>query len=119
VHLGLNGTMQELEKLPVRDENDIHLPCQSYFKNEKLGNVTKITNSTRASNALKRYEEDDLDDPEDGLAATNSVFLDEWKFWFGKPVSTLKWCLGILGLITSTCLVLSILIITKWNRKVT
>ncbi|MFT5633877.1 MAG: ABC-type multidrug transport system ATPase subunit [Rubritalea sp.] len=119
VRLGLIGTMQELEDLSVRDENNVHPACQSYYKNEKLGNVTKITNSTRASNALKRDEENDLDDPEDGLAATNSVFLDEWKFWYGKPVSTLKWCLGILGLITSTCLILSILIITKWNRKVT
>jgi len=111
VRLGLTGTMQELEALPVRDEDHIFLACQAYYKNEKLANVTKITNSTRASNALKR-------DVEDGFAETNSVFLDQWKFWFGKQISTLKWCLGILSLITSTCLVLSILIITKWNRKV-
>jgi hypothetical protein len=110
--------MKELENLPVRDENEVHPSCQSYYKNEKLGNITKITNSTRASNALKR-DEDDLEEGQESIAETNSVFLDEWKFWFGRQVSTLKWCLTILGLITSTCLILSILIITKWNRKVT
>ncbi|MGJ8656394.1 MAG: ATP-binding cassette domain-containing protein [Akkermansiaceae bacterium] len=117
VHTGINGTMPELEDLPVRDEENIYPACQSYFKNEKLGNVTKITNSTRASNALKR-DEDNLEDGQESIAETNSVFLDEWKFWFGKQVSTLKWCLSILLVITSTCLILSILIITKWNRKV-
>lgn len=114
VKIGLTGTMEELENLQVRDEDNIHLSCQSYFKNEKLANVTKITNSTRASNALSRNE----DGAEESRAETNSVFLDKWKFWFGKQVSTLKWCLTILGLITSTCLILSIMIITKWNRKV-
>lgn len=117
VHLGLSGSMQELEALPVRDEKNEQLACQSYFKNEKLSNVTKITNSTRASNALKR--EENKNDIKDSVAQTNSVFLDQWKFWFGKQVSTIKWCLTILALITSSCLILSIMIITKWNRKVT
>ena len=118
VRIGLKGTMQELENLPVRDDENIHPPCQSYYRNEKLANVTKITNSTRASNALKR-DENNLEEGQESIATTNSVFLDEWKFWFGKKVSTLKWCLSILAVITSTCLILSILIITKWNRKVT
>ncbi len=118
VQLGLTGTMQELEDLPVRDEEKPLLPCQAYFKNEKLDNVTKITNSTRASNALQNDSEN-AENEESVAAETNSVFLDEWKFCYGKQISTLTWCLTILGLITSTCLILSILIITKWNRKVT
>lgn len=113
VNLGVNGTLKELEDLPVRAEDQVHPTCQSYFKNEKLSNVTKITNATRASNALK-YGTDEVN----SIAETNSVFLDEWKFWFNIKFSTLKWCLAILGLITSSCLILSILIITKWNRKV-
>ncbi len=113
VQLGLTGTQEELEDLPVRDEDSVHPTCQSYFKNEKLSNVTKITNATRASNALKHD-----DDEGNSIAETNSVFLDEWKFWFDIKFSTIKWCLAILGLITSTCLILSIFIITKWNRKV-
>lgn len=117
VRLGLTGTMLELENLPVRDEQNVYPPCQSYYKNEKLGNVTKITNSTRATNALKNNE-GNLEEGPQTLADTNSVFLDKWKFWFGQKISTLKWCLSILGLITSTCIILSIFIITKWNRKV-
>jgi len=107
--------MEELEALSVRDEKNIFPPCQSYYKNEKLGNITKITNSIRASNAMNRNKDGD----DQNTAETNSVFLDEWKFWFDKRISTLCWCLSTLGLITSTCLVLSILIITKWNKKVT
>ena len=117
VTLGLTGTMQQLENLPVRQKNKIHPSCQSYYKNEKLSNITKITNSARATNALNKNnlqaENKDII-PED----TKSVFLDEWKFLFGHQFSTLKWCLTILGLISSSCLILSILIITKWNRKV-
>ena len=116
VQLGLTGSLTELESLTVRDNDNIQPTCQSYFKNEKLSNVTKISNATRASNALKRGDEEG--DEDDNPTETNSVFLDEWKFWFGEKFSTIKWCLSILGLITSTCLILSIFIITKWNRKV-
>ena len=113
VDTGLNGTLDELDEIVIRDEEGEPLPtCQSYFKNAKLGDLAKLSNTTRAANAYRRSKEGG-----EG-AETQSVFLDQWKFWFGVQISTIKWCLAILLLITSSCFVLSTWIITRWNRKV-
>ncbi len=111
VNIGLNGTSEELDKIKVRDPVKINRTCSSYFKNNKLADAVKLSNSTRAANAYERERNKEQ-------AATNSVFLDEWKFWFGKKISTIYWCFNILLLITSTCIILATLVITRWNRRV-
>ena len=125
VNTALNGTLLELESINIRHKDTIYPTCSSYFKNEKLANVMKIISSTRATNAMNREEDeneegnntsiDTINEPEE----TKSVFLDQWKFWLGKKINTITWCLSVLGLITTTCIMLSILIITKWNKRVT
>ena len=118
VHTALNGTLQELESIKIREDETVYPTCSSYFKNEKLANVMKIISSTRATNAMNR-EEGTITTAESSISEEQkSVFLDQWKFWFGKKISTLTWCLTILGSITLCCIILSILIITRWNRKV-
>ncbi len=111
VKTGLNDSYKDLENLPIRDKETIYHSCQSYFKNTKLADATKLSNTIRAASAYQREDNKNQ-------AMTNSVFLDEWKFWFGIKVSTITWCLLILSVITSTCLILSTFIITRWNRKV-
>jgi len=111
VQTGLRGSRQELDAIKVRDADTEHPSCQSYYLNAKVADATKFSNATRAANAYERDKDKDA-------AKTNSVFLDEWKFWFDRKISTVKWCLGILLLITSTCLLLSTWIITRWNKKV-
>lgn len=112
VQTGLHGTKDQLNNIKVREAETEHPSCQSYYLNTKVADATKLSNSTRAANAYERDEDKDA-------AKTNSVFLDEWKFWFGKKISTVKWSLGILLFITSFCLILSTWIITRWNKKVT
>ncbi len=120
VRTALNGTLKDLDSITIRDEDTQYPTCASYFKNEKLANLMKIISSTRATNAMNREEEDDgiTTADTDLEEETKSVFLDQWKFWGGKKISTITSCLTVLGLITTTCIMLSILIITKWNKRV-
>ena len=52
---------------------------------------------------MNREEKEGITTANSAIAEkTKSVFLDQWKFRFGKRISTLTWCLAILGTIATS-----------------
>lgn len=111
--LGLNSTRAELAKIQVRSPNVIYPTCQSYFHNERLRLLVKKANIQRSNNKYENAKEGNNDE------SYNSIFLEKYKYLFRTQIRTVWWCFTILGLIISTCLILSITVLTRWNRRVT
>ena len=111
----LYGTWEEFHKLEVRPYPPImSVPSSSsFFQNSRNELLVR-----RAE--IQRSSIDNQVDPDViGGIPKQSIFYDEYKFWFSKKLSTLTWCKGILFTITFFCLVASTAIVTRWNRKVT
>jgi hypothetical protein len=102
--LALYGTFEELEAFNIYiGEPGESAPVESFFQNE------------RAELLVRRSEMNRVDMHS---TADRSLFLAEWKFWFGEKRSSTFWCKLVLFSVTITCLFFATLIITRWNRKV-
>jgi ABC-type multidrug transport system ATPase subunit len=102
--LSLFGSFEELEALNIYlGEPDESEPVQSFFQNE------------RAELLVRRSEMNRVDMHSD---KDRSLFLAEWKFWFGEKRSSMFWCKSVLLSVTITSLILATLVVTRWNRKV-
>lgn len=103
-NLSLYGTFEELEAFNIYiGEPDESEPVQSFFQNE------------RAELLVRRSEMNRVDMHSD---KDRSLFLAEWKFWFGEKRSSMFWCKSVLLSVTITSLLFATLVVTRWNRKV-
>lgn len=111
--IALEGTIEQLHELNIRPypASDKAPSCQSFFQNERAELLVR-----RAE--IQRSSRDNQRDPDViGGHPKQSIFLDEFKYWYGFKLSTLTLCKSILFGISILCLVLSTAIVTRWNRK--
>lgn len=110
----LYGTWDDMYQLDVQPYPAILEAPASYtfFQNNRLELLV------RRAEIQRQAEDNQVNPKEIGGIPKQSIFYDEYKFWFGFKVSTTTWCKIILLTITFICLVLSTMIVTRWNRKV-
>lgn len=102
--ISLHGSFEELESLNIYlGEPDESEPVQSFFQN------------TRTELLVRRAEMNRVDMHSN---KDRSLFLAEWKFWFGEKRSSTFWCKSVLLAVTITSLILATIVVTRWNRKV-
>lgn len=103
-NVALYGSMTELEDLNIYigDENESE-PVQSFFQNTRTELLVRRAEINRVD---MRAEQD------------RSLFLAEWKFWFGHKLSSTFWCKSILASVSLLSLIAATAVVTSWNRKV-
>ncbi|MFC4993326.1 ATP-binding cassette domain-containing protein [Rubritalea tangerina] len=103
-NVALNGTMDELENLNIYlGDEDESEPVQSFFQNTRTELLVRRAEINRVD---MRAEQD------------RSLFLAEWKFWFGKKLSSTFWCKSVLAAVSILSLLAATAVVTRWNRKV-
>lgn len=108
----LYGSMEELKKVQIYPDTEEATPCQEFFQNSR-------TDLLVLRGEIQRTATDNQQDPNViGGHPKRSIFLDEWKFWFGYKVSSSHICKLVLFSVSITCLIFSTLIVSRWSRKV-
>lgn len=103
--VALYGSMDELEAMEIYiGDEDESESVESFFQN------------TRTELLVRRAEINRVDDRWQNQ--DRSLFLAEWKFWFGYKLSSTFWCKLVLASVSLLSLIAATAIVTRWNRKV-
>jgi len=103
-NVALRGSMEKLEALEIYiGDEDESKPVQSFFQNTRTELLVRRAEINRVD---MRAERD------------RSLFLAEWKFWFGYKISSSFWCKLVLASVSLFSLIAATAVVTRWNRKV-
>jgi len=104
VHAGRKGSMDDLLAIaPYPEDPSIKTkPCSHYFVN------------TRTDHLVGKADLDRVDIHQD---KRRSIFLAEWKYWFGYTATTIHACLWVISTIITVSLLLTTFSLQRRNHK--
>ena len=105
VNTAFSGDLDDVLAIaPYPEDETIETkPIQDFFLNKRIG----LLNSKSEIDRLDYRKEN-----------RRSVFLSEWKYWFGVRVSSIHACIVVIGVFTFVCLFVTTLILQSRKQRV-